>query len=86
MKKKRVKRRKKYVRPFPNNKALEPLEKKIGYSFSIKRKVVIAFINTCEELGISKNKMCEQLLSDFVGQIIMTKKIEDGKDHKDRIG
>lgn len=65
------KRRKnaKYGRDYPNNPKKEPLEKKIPFNRSIKRGVVLAFDATCENIGIDRNTMTEELLKNFILEI-----------------
>jgi hypothetical protein len=45
------------------------LEKKIPFNRSIRRGVVIAFMETCKELGVEPSPMTEQLLLDFVRNV-----------------
>ena len=58
--------RKKYKRPFPNNPKLDPLDKKIPMNLSIQRKVVLDFNKTCENMGISKNDIAQELMLGFL--------------------
>lgn len=62
-------RKKKYKRPFPNNKPVLPMEKKIPFNLSIRRKVRIEFENVCVELGISHNEIAEGLFTNFINDI-----------------
>ena len=58
--------KKKSSRPFPNNPKLPPLEKKMPYNLSIKKKLVLEFENICEEIGTDRNTMVSELLLTFI--------------------
>jgi len=62
-----AKRRKK--RGFPNNPKKRPMEKKIPFNSSVRRCVVLEFENVCDDLGIGKSPMTEELLLEFIKKI-----------------
>ena len=62
------KRKKKYKRPFPNNKPVPDLEKKIPFNLSVRRKVRITFEQICYDLGVSHNEIAEGLFTNFINE------------------
>lgn len=61
--------RKKYHRPFPNRDRVAPLEKKIPFNCSIRRKVVLVFKDECTSAGLDRNEILEEFMLSFVRQI-----------------
>jgi hypothetical protein len=64
-----MKKRKKYVRKFPNNPKKETLDKKIPFNRSVRRGVVLAFEGVCRDLGVGMSPMTEELLLEFINSV-----------------
>ena len=47
-------------------KKVDPLLKRIPLNKSVKRGVILAFDNTCENLGLSPNDIIENLMVEFI--------------------
>jgi hypothetical protein len=69
-----MKKRKKYVRNFPNNPKKEALDKKIPFNRSVRRGVALAFEGVCRDLGVGMSPMTEELLLEFINSVKNKKK------------
>ena len=47
---------------------VEPLEKRIPFNKSVRRKVVLAFEELCKELSLNSSNVTEELLINFVNE------------------
>lgn len=74
------KKRKKYVRPYPNNPKKDIMDKKIPIGYCFSRKVHLEFARVCkDELQLSKHNVLEQLAIAFIEDFNKEKRNQEFK-------